>query len=187
MWLLVSKKDRMKEFGVNQDIIMNHRKDPERSKESMERLLLPEVISEGSYEVVFNEKGVKKKVEIDEKTYLVNENSIKSIEKVPSHIVERLEHSTSQPEFKPRTTSISHYDDTVFRFNLYYNDGSVDEFVEIHSSGDLQFYMRDEKQYLTEIVKKGQYSREFRERKDLIKQKKGKGSFTIPKRKDIPK
>ena len=139
----------MKEFGVNQDIIMNHRKDPERSKESMERLLLPEVISEGSYEVVFNEKGVKKKVEIDEKTYLVNENSIKSIEKVPSHTKKRTKHQT----VPPRT-----FTDTYFRFNLYYNDGSKDELVEIHSKGDLEFYMSEtesEKQYLKEIVKTG--------------------------------
>jgi hypothetical protein len=167
MWLLVSKKDRlkeMKEFGVE-------RKDEET-------LSLPLLVYETDIE--FRKK-------IDEKTYLVNENSIKTIEKVPSHFVERVETSTSQREFKPRTTSISHYDDTVFRFNLYYNDGSKDELVEIHSSGDLQFYMRDEKQYLTEIVKKAQYSREFREEKDLIKQKKGKGSWTIPKRKDIPK
>jgi hypothetical protein len=92
--------------------------------------------------------------DIDEKTYLVNENSIKTIEKVPSHIVERVE-ERPQPgrESESDLNITSTYDYTYFRFNLYYNDGSKDELVEIHSKGDLEFYMRDETQYLREIVK----------------------------------
>jgi len=121
MWLLVSKKDRLKEFGV----------------EGVGKMFgIPP-------------KSDRKDDDLDEKTYLVNENSIKSIEKVPSHTKKRTKHQT----VPPRT-----FTDTYFRFNLYYNDGSKDELVEIHSKGDLEFYMSEtesEKQYLKEIVKTG--------------------------------
>jgi hypothetical protein len=114
MWLLVSKKDSMKEFGV----------------EKRNTNFVPH-LSWGT------------KNDPDEKTYLVNENSIKSIEKVLSHTKEL-------DELPPPHRTFT---DTYYRFILSYNDGSVDEFVEIHSKGDLEFYMRAEKQYLTEIVK----------------------------------